>query len=637
MPRLYRNQRVELLAPAGSLAILEALVDSGADAFYLGGKVLNMRLHRKDLNFTEADLIAGRELTARKDQKYYITVNKLLGADDWMALGPYLSFLDRDVHPDGLIVQDIAVAQKIREAGLSLAVHASVMANVHNEASAQAWKDLGATRIVLSREASLEDARRIRDNVGIDIEYFVHGDMCIAHGSQCLYSTQVFGQSSNRGACMKPCRWPFSARWQGQEYEVGFPLAVKDMNMHGHFPEMLEAGVTSFKIEGRMRDAEYVGNVVRLYAEALDRYLADPQHFDPVPGSAELAEHRKRDFTTAYALGRPGPEILNVRWEGTGKFYSTGKVFSSARQEPESTPGRIEELRSAWMALRPSLASGKPSLAVRVDTLDQVRLVWQAGADVAILSGEPFGPRERVYPLGELNALRTAFPKKGLALQMPRMHLSEADALAWAQDLQAVRGSFDELYVGYQGAEHWADGVSWIADNTVNALNPQTAQIWLNRGAELVSVSLEAGRDDFGALLASGIPLEVTVQGRVTAMYMENDAYVNAPRGSRRPATETLPFSDDVLCLIDAGGTPHPVLNDRSGRSHLMTTKTLSLWPLVDQFVRFGVRRIRLESALLSDADLEQTVRAYRTTLDGTPTEPPSDALGTSLEALAWN
>ncbi|HTH13602.1 MAG TPA: peptidase U32 family protein, partial [Spirochaetia bacterium] len=396
MSRLYHNQPVELLAPAGSLSILEALADSGADAFYLGGKILNMRLHRKDLNFTEEDLVTGRALTASRGQKYYITVNKLLGNDDWDSLGPYLEFLARDVRPDALIVQDIAVAQRIRDEGLPLAVHASVMANVHNEASAQAWKDLGATRAVLSREASLDDARRIRDRVGLEIEYFVHGDMCVAHGSQCLYSTQVFGQSSNRGACMKPCRWPFSARWQGQEYEAAFPLAVKDMNLHGHFPELLAAGVTSFKIEGRMRDAEYVGRLVRLYADSLDRYLSDPDHYDADLGAGELEEHRKRDFTTAYALGRPGTEILNVRWEGTGKFYSTGKVFSSARQEPASSDQRVAELVEAWSTLPLPAAPPKAELAVRVDTLDQASAAWGAGADVVILSGEPFLRTERV-------------------------------------------------------------------------------------------------------------------------------------------------------------------------------------------------------------------------------------------------
>jgi putative protease len=618
---------------------LEALADSGADAFYLGGKILNMRLHRKDLNFTEEDLIVGREVTASRGQKFYITVNKLLGKDDWDDLGPYLAFLAQEVRPDALIVQDIAVAQKIRDEGLPLAVHASVMANVHNEASAQAWKDLGATRAVLSREASLEDARRIRDRVGLEIEYFVHGDMCIAHGSQCLYSTQVFGQSSNRGACMKPCRWPFSARWEGQEYEAAFPLAVKDMNMHGHIPELLAAGVTSFKIEGRMRDAEYVGRLVRSYADSLDRYLSDPGHYDPNVGAEELEEHRKRDFTTAYALGRPGTEILNVRWEGTGKFYSTGKVFSSARQEPASSERRVAELLEAWGGLPRPEDPQKPELAVRVDTLDQARAAWARGAEVVILSGDPFLRTERVPERSALAALREAHPGKHLALQLPRMHLDEADAEAWREALGRVEGLYDELYVGYWGAHAKLPrgAKTWVADPSVNALNSETARIWVAQGASLVSTSLEAGRDDFGALLASGLPLEVTVQGRLTAMYMENDAYRNALRGPHRAAAGEVPFGADVLCLVDAEGAPHPVLNDRSGRSHLLTTRTLSLWPLVPTLVGFGVRRLRVETALLSEEDLALTVAAYRQTLDGQPCRPPVDSLGTSLEALAWN
>jgi len=640
---MYRYQPVELLAPAGSLAILKDLLDAGADAFYVGGKGLNMRLHRADLNFTGEDLIEARRLCHQRGQKLYVTVNKLLGDQDLDDLGPTLAFLADEVRPDAIIVQDLTVAARVRDLGLPLNLHASVMANVHNEAGARALKDLGVERVVLSREASLADARRIRDAVGLEIEYFVHGDMCIAHGSQCLYSNQLFGQSGNRGACMKPCRWPFSARLGEVEYEAAFPLAVKDMNLHGHIPELLAAGVTSFKIEGRMRDAAYLRGIVTAYADALDRFLADPEGFDPSIGAQGLEEHRKRDFTTAYALGRPGPEILNVRWEGTGKFYSTGKVFSAARAEPVLTDERLAQVRAvlAPLAGRPCpTASGRPDLAVRVDTLGAARGAFDAGVDVVIWSGEPFGPGPALPDaptLGALDGLRA--PGRRLALQLPRM-MDEAAYEAWHRTLKDASGRFDELYFGHVGSEvaFGALAPRLVADSPLNILNAETAQFWLDRGAALVSLSLELGLTDLRAVLASGRPAELTVHGRPTGMYMENDAYENAPRGAHRPVTEADPFPSSILRLIDAAGQAHPVLKDAMGRNHLLPTLNLNLLALVSDLAAAGLARLRIESALLTPADLGATVAAYRAALDGRPLPPlPADPAGWTLGPLAWD
>jgi putative protease len=646
MARSFRGETLELLAPAGSFSILEELLDSGADAFYVGGKRLNMRLHRSDLNFDDGELARAARLCHEEDKRLYVAVNKLLGADDIEELRPYLEFLDAEVHPDAILVQDLAVPTVLKAIGSTLPMHASVMMNAHNEAGARALKELGFCRLVLSREESLETARRIRDSIGIEVEYFVHGDMCVSHGSQCLYSGVLFGLSGNRGLCMKPCRWPFSARLDGREYESGFPLAVRDMCMHDYIPELVASGVSSFKIEGRMRGAAYLRPIISGYADAIDRFIADPDHFDRARGSAELHDARMRDFTTAYAFGRPGPAILNERWEGTGKFYSTGKVFSVAKGETAVTPEREEVLREALRRItrkRPGdagkpVGAEKPELAVRVDSLERARISLNAGADVAILSGEPVPPGRALSP-EELRLLRAEYPNKRLALQLPRM-MSEKDYAEWTTAIRERASSFDELYVGHLGADTVFAPLAprLLGDAPLNILNATAAKAWIERGLSLVCASLELGLSDLTALLASGAPLEILVHGRPTSMYMENDAYENATLGRSVPATSKDPFPEDILRLVDAGGNSHPVLRDLSGRSHLLTTRAIRLIGILPELSRAGMRRARIESSLYSDEELRAIVVAYRAVLDGAPAPAvPEDRVGWGFGALSFD
>lgn len=252
----------------------------------------------------------------------------------------YLKFLD-GARPDALIVQDMAVLELIREMELTVPVHASVMMNVHNLEMIHALKELGVSRVVTSREMDLQTAKLLGSRSGVELEYFIHGDMCSVHGANCYFSSQVFGMSSNRGKCMKPCRWDYRIKRDGYVFPAEYPLAVKDMFMYEHLPELIESGITSFKIEGRMRDQEFMVNLANSYGDAIDRYIDDPLGFDRTVDSKELYKNRKRDFSTAYAFGKPGLTNINRRYEGTGKFYSTGKVFSTPTAERELSEARV--------------------------------------------------------------------------------------------------------------------------------------------------------------------------------------------------------------------------------------------------------------------------------------------------------
>ena len=257
MSRYFNQQEVELLAPAGNFEIFKQILHSGADAFYLGGKILNMRLHRKDFNFSNDEIVEAIQMAHELGKKVYVTVNNLLSSEDLLETEHYLRFLE-SAAPDAIIVQDMSIIALVQKLKLNLNIHASVMMNVHNLETIKKLRELGVTRVVTSRDIDLNTVKLFSAQTDMEFEYFVHGDMCVAHGAQCTYSGILFGNSSNRGRCMKPCRWGYKINHGNLQYNTTFPMAVKDMYMYEHIPELIDAGVVSFKIEGRMRDAEYL-------------------------------------------------------------------------------------------------------------------------------------------------------------------------------------------------------------------------------------------------------------------------------------------------------------------------------------------------------------------------------------------
>ncbi|MBR3747496.1 MAG: U32 family peptidase, partial [Selenomonadaceae bacterium] len=202
------KKSVELLAPAGNFDSLIAAVEAGADAVYLGGKAFNMRVHRSDFNFSDDELKSAIEFAHGRGVKIYVTLNNLISAEEIAPLEKFLKFLD-EIHPDAILVQDLAVINLVRKLGIKIPMHASVMMNTHNFRTIELLKSFGITRIVVGRELSLTEVSLLKERTGIEVEYFMHGDMCFAESGQCIHSGVVFGQSGNRGRCMKPCRWPY--------------------------------------------------------------------------------------------------------------------------------------------------------------------------------------------------------------------------------------------------------------------------------------------------------------------------------------------------------------------------------------------------------------------------------------------
>lgn len=624
MARYFNGREIELLAPAGTFEIFKDVIQSGCDAVYFGGPVLNMRMMRKGYNLTHEEIVEAIAIAHRLDKKVYITVNNLFSEEDVEEAKEYLRFLD-NVRPDALIVQDMAVVELIREMGLSLPIHASVMMNVHNLEMIYALRDLGVTRVVTSREMDLQTAKLLGQRSGMELEYFVHGDMCSVHGANCYFSSHVFGMSSNRGKCMKPCRWDYRIKKDGYVYPAEYPLAVKDMYMYEHLPELIESGITSFKIEGRMRDKEFMVMLANSYGEAIDRYIDDPIGFDRTVNAKELYNNRKRDFSTAYAFGKPGLSNINRRYEGTGKFYSTGKVFSTPTAEREMSEKRIEELR-ARLSLEKRAEKTTPKLAVRVNNMEQARVVLELGVDSLYLPGDVFEPdkpftKQDIKTLGKLKGDTKIY--LGLPRMMTELHFDQYDQL-----LSGERLPIDGLMVTNLGAirRYSNTGYPLIGDSNLNVYNHLSAQLYTQLGLTQLSVSPEMTLEHFVTFAArSATPLEVIVHGTPALMYMEHDLYENTEVMEPIAEEDNMHVHNSVLVLKTDKGE-NPVYRDQHGRCHLLFAKELCYLPLIGEMSDLGIASFRIEGATYSVDQLREIIISYQQAIH--QSEVKSDMFG---------
>ena len=308
----------ELLIPAGSLEVLKVAVLYGADAVYLGGEAFGLRAKAK--NFTLEEIREGIDFAHSHGVKVYITANILAHNGDLPGVEAYFSEL-RGLKPDALIISDPGVFAIARRVCPEIDIHISTQANNTNYGTYRFWWELGARRVVSARELSLAEIREIRDRIPeeMEIESFIHGAMCISYSGRCLLSNFLTGRDANQGACTHPCRWKYSLVEEtrpGEYFPVmendrgTFIFNSKDLCMIEHIPEMVEAGIDSFKIEGRMKTALYVATVTRAYRLAIDAFRRDPEEY-----RANLAWYREeigkctnREFTTGFYFGKPGPD-----------------------------------------------------------------------------------------------------------------------------------------------------------------------------------------------------------------------------------------------------------------------------------------------------------------------------------------
>lgn len=305
---------IELLIPASSLEVLKVAVTYGANAVYIGGEMFGLRAKAK--NFSMADIKEGVKYAHAHNVRVFVTVNIVAHNDDLDGIREYIKEL-HEIGVDALIISDAGVFSIAKEVAPTMEIHISTQANSTNYATYNFWYQMGAKRVVAARELSLAEIKEIRAHIdeNMEIECFIHGAMCISHSGRCLLSNYFTGRNANMGACTHPCRWKY---YVVEESRPGEYLPVeetkrgtyifnsKDLCMIEHVPEMIEAGIDSFKIEGRMKTALYVAAVARTYRKAIDDYLESEelyrQNLDYY--RAEIAKCTYRQFTTGFYFGK---------------------------------------------------------------------------------------------------------------------------------------------------------------------------------------------------------------------------------------------------------------------------------------------------------------------------------------------
>ena len=343
-------KKPELLAPAGNMEKLKMALLYGADAVYLGGKAFGLRAFGG--NFTNEELQEAVDFAHKLGKKIYVTVNIFPHNSDIAKLPAYLTFLN-EIKVDAILVADLGVFTLAKEYAPDVELHISTQANNTNWAAVNAWAELGASRVVLAREMSLEEIKEIREKCSVELEMFVHGAMCISYSGRCLMSNYLTGRDANRGSCAQPCRWNYALveeKRPGQYFPVledergTYIFNSKDMCLLPYLPDVIASGVDSLKIEGRMKSVHYAASVVKAYREAIDSYFAAPEQFEvKKEWVEELDKVSHRAYTTGFYYGRP-PEKDQIY--GTSSYTQTSDFVGLVLDYDEKTGFATVEQRN---------------------------------------------------------------------------------------------------------------------------------------------------------------------------------------------------------------------------------------------------------------------------------------------------
>ncbi|ADO76986.1 peptidase U32 family protein [Halanaerobium praevalens] len=337
--------KIELLAPAGNLEKLKTAILFGADAVYCGG--LNFGLRAGADNFSVEELKQGIEFAHQRDKRVYMTLNMIPHNEELAQLPEYIEKI-KVLNLDALIISDPGVFAFVKKEIPEMEIHISTQANNVNWASALFWAEQGAERIILARELSRAELKEIsrKTKNKVELEYFVHGAMCISYSGRCLLSNYFVGRDANKGDCAQSCRWQYhlvEEKRPGEYYPIKenekgtFIMNSRDLNLAAEIPELIELGLSSLKIEGRMKSVHYTATVINTYRQLIDQYYKDPVNFEADPELlAELRKISHRDYTKGFYYGEPGAE--GQRYESssylrTYDFMGVVKEYNSEKEE----------------------------------------------------------------------------------------------------------------------------------------------------------------------------------------------------------------------------------------------------------------------------------------------------------------
>ena len=348
--------KFEILAPAGDKQKLETAFYFGADACYFAGKRWGLRAFSD--NFEKDEMAEYINLAHKQGKKCYITVNIQAHNADFEGLADYLKYLE-EIKADAIIVSDAGIMSLAKQVVPNLPIHLSTQASASNKYAAKFWADQGAKRIILARELSIKEIKEIRDFIpkDVELEAFVHGAMCISYSGRCLLSNYLAGRDSNRGQCVQACRWEYyiteksrADSGEGELYEIQqddrgtYILNSKDLCMIDHLNDLIDAGVTSFKIEGRMKSVSYVATVVNAYRRALDQLLSNKSAYLADKNRVlELEKSSHRLFTTGFYYGATDKEYLKTSYP-----VSSSEFIAQVKEDTTKDGFCLVEMRNRF-------------------------------------------------------------------------------------------------------------------------------------------------------------------------------------------------------------------------------------------------------------------------------------------------
>ncbi len=405
------KKRPELLAPVGTMEKLHMALAYGADAAYLGGTQFGLRAFGG--NFTNEEIRAAVQMAHRAGKKIYVTVNVFPHNNDLVSLPDYLRFL-AEVQADAVLVADLGVFMLVREAAPTLPVHISTQANNVNWRTVRAWQELGAERVVLARELTREEIREIRQHTDVDLELFVHGAMCISYSGRCLLSSYFTGRDANRGSCAQSCRWKYAlveAARPGEYYPIAedergtYIMNSKDLCLLPYLDEVVDVGIDSLKIEGRMKSVHYVASVVKAYRMALDACLSDVPYEVQSEWLKELEKVSHRAYTTGFFFGKT---TAADQIYGSSSYEQSSDFVGLVRSYDEATQLATVEQRN-HMKLGQEIEVFQPEGALFRQELAEM---WDA-------DGEPIAAAPHPQQIVRIRMERPAAPNSILRRDVP--------------------------------------------------------------------------------------------------------------------------------------------------------------------------------------------------------------------------
>jgi putative protease len=543
--------------------------------------------------------------------------------------GDYLHLL-QEAAPDAILIQDLGLLHLCHQLDIKIPLHASTMMNLHNSSAARHLKNQGVSRIVCSRDIPLYEVARIKEEVGIEVEYFLHNDICISQGSICYLSGLATEKSSNRGLCIKPCRWQWDFIDTASGTTAGhasgrYLLAKKDLCLYHHIPELISFGIDCVKIEGRARTAEYLTPIVQSYRQAIDRYYDEPYGYaTDFTDFAAMAKQRVRNYTTNHAFKDPG--IDACAHSGTRE----PRIFSIVAEEKESD-GRQQAVFTNSITCSSPVAI--PPLVVRCGSAASAGSAVAAGADMVIVGGEFFCKNKgNSWLRPELTALADAAQKNGttVAIASPRV-LGRRESFEFGRLLkQALELGITTVYGANLGAfafireETGEDALTIRADFTWNIFNTDALGYLQKLGVTHATPSPELTFPATVKLLSrTPLPIELLVHGSIASMLLES-CLLTGMLGHLSKQDACPGFcTHTTYGLRDRLGKIRQLVPDQYCRNHLLTEKDLCLLEVLPQVMATGAAGLRIEAQYYQPEEVGIVVGLYRQYLDRIATSLP--------------